>query len=49
MLIDVASSGDKNVIKKEAENFLKYNINGMGGNLNGVTPHEMVVKCNEVV
>jgi hypothetical protein len=24
MLIDVANSGDRNVIKKEAENILKY-------------------------
>ena len=27
MLIDVAISGDRNVIKKEAEKILKYNIN----------------------
>jgi len=27
MLIDVAISGDRNVIKKEAENILKYNRN----------------------
>jgi len=44
MLIDVASSGDRNLIKKEAENILKYNINGAVGNLSGVKPNERVVK-----
>jgi hypothetical protein len=42
-----ASSGDRNVVKKEPKNIMKYNINGMGGNLNGVKPHERVVKCND--
>jgi len=45
-LIDVASSGERNVIKEEAENILKCNINGAVGNLNGVKPDERVVKCS---
>jgi hypothetical protein len=47
MLRDVAISGDRNVIKKEAEDILKYvyNINGAVGNLNGVKPNEGVLKC----
>ena len=47
MLIDVASSGDRNVIKKEVENILKYvyNISRAVGNLNGVKPNERVLKC----
>jgi hypothetical protein len=48
MLIDAASSGDRNVTKKEAENVLIYNINGMEGNLNGIKSNERVVKCNKV-
>ena len=30
MLIDVTSSGDRNVIKKEAEKILKYKFSGCG-------------------
>ena len=43
MLIGVASSEERNVIKKEAENILKCNINGAVGNLNGVKPNERAV------
>ena len=46
MLIDVASSGDRNVIKKEDKNILKYTIHGAVRKLNGVKPNERAVKCS---
>jgi len=37
MLIDVAISGDRNVIKKEAEKILKYKDLAIGGRCEGLT------------
>jgi len=48
MLINFASSGERNVIKKDTENILKYNTNGAVGNLNGVKLNERVVTCGEM-